>query len=286
MNAPVIIIGAPRSGTNILRDVLTSLPGYATWPCDEINLMWRHGNRDYPSDELIASQATPKVQWYMREQFAKLGRKHSARVVVEKTCANSLRVDYVDACIPDARYLFITRDGVDAAVSAIQRWNAPFDLKYTAAKVKFVPPGDLPYYGFRFVQNRLKSHQANATSEGSVSSWWGPKLDGQQTLQAEHPLDELCMLQWKRCVDKSADSLARIPDDRVHHLSYESFVSDPRTHVSGILDFLGERGPVPDSAIASVSPKSVGKGRSALGPESVARLEEIAPETLARFGYV
>ena len=48
----IIIIGAPRSGTNMLRDVLTALPGFETWPCDEINLAWRHGNRALPSDEL------------------------------------------------------------------------------------------------------------------------------------------------------------------------------------------------------------------------------------------
>ena len=32
----VIIIGAPRSGTNILRDTLTSLSNVGTWGCDEI----------------------------------------------------------------------------------------------------------------------------------------------------------------------------------------------------------------------------------------------------------
>ena len=36
---PVVIIGAPRSGTNMLRDVLCDWPGVVTWPCDEINLI-------------------------------------------------------------------------------------------------------------------------------------------------------------------------------------------------------------------------------------------------------
>lgn len=34
---PVVIIGAGRSGTNALRDALTALPEFETWPCDEIN---------------------------------------------------------------------------------------------------------------------------------------------------------------------------------------------------------------------------------------------------------
>jgi len=36
-NTDIIIVGAPRSGTNMLRDVLTSFDGVCTWPCDEIN---------------------------------------------------------------------------------------------------------------------------------------------------------------------------------------------------------------------------------------------------------
>ena len=43
-----MIIGAARSGTNMLRDVLTSLDGVDTWPCDEINYIWRHGNIRWP----------------------------------------------------------------------------------------------------------------------------------------------------------------------------------------------------------------------------------------------
>ena len=147
----VVIVGAPRSGTNMLRDVLTSLPGVATWPCDEINLVWRHGNRSEPSDELTAQQARPAVAAYVRGQFEKVRGRCDSPVVVEKTCATSLRVEFTRAVLPDAKYLFITRDGIDAAASSMDRWHAPFDLRYTAAKARFVPPSDLPYYGARFV---------------------------------------------------------------------------------------------------------------------------------------
>ena len=46
--SPLVIVGAPRTGTNLLRDLLTQLPGYGTWPCDEINYIWRHGNATHP----------------------------------------------------------------------------------------------------------------------------------------------------------------------------------------------------------------------------------------------
>ena len=37
---PVIIIGAPRSGTNILRDTLSIISNVRTWDCDEIPYIW------------------------------------------------------------------------------------------------------------------------------------------------------------------------------------------------------------------------------------------------------
>ena len=58
---PLIIIGAGRSGTNILRDTLTSLSGFETWPCDEINPIWRHGNLFWPDDEIPVERADAGV---------------------------------------------------------------------------------------------------------------------------------------------------------------------------------------------------------------------------------
>ncbi len=129
----VVVIGAPRSGTNMLRDVLTSLRGFTTWDCDEINLTWRHGNRDHPDDELTPAHATPRVRRYVDSQFERVRGSGGGRVV-EKTCANSLRVEFVHAVRPAAHYVQIVRDGYDAAPSAVERWHAPFDARYTAAR--------------------------------------------------------------------------------------------------------------------------------------------------------
>ena len=100
MYESVIIIGAPRSGTNMLRDMLVKLPGVGTWPCDEINYIWRHGNVRYQSDELFPENATTKVQAYVRKQFENIAKAQDLQTVVEKTCANSLRVGFVDRILP------------------------------------------------------------------------------------------------------------------------------------------------------------------------------------------
>jgi len=81
----VVVIGAPRSGTNMLRDVICRLPGFATWPCDEINYIWRHGNARWPSDALPPELATAKVRAYINRQFGGQARGRGARYLVEKT---------------------------------------------------------------------------------------------------------------------------------------------------------------------------------------------------------
>jgi hypothetical protein len=282
VNQDVVIVGAPRSGTNMLRDVLSTLPGVATWPCDEINLIWRHGNRAEPSDELAPAMARPAVAGYIRKQFERMHRRYDAHTVVEKTCATSLRVEFTRAVLPDAKYVFITRDGIDAAASAAERWNAPLDLRYTAAKARFVPAGDLPYYGARFLANRLGRR---GSSSGGVSTWWGPRPRDYRELMRDHALDEICAIQWQRCVDASERGLAGLTPDQLLHVSYEDFVTEPVAELSRITGFLGIPGEDLGAAVRGVSGRSIGKGRASLGAERSARLDELVGPSLRRLGY-
>lgn len=286
----VIIVGAPRSGTNMLRDVLTSLDGFTTWPCDEINLMWKHGNLDVPHDELTPAHARPEVVRYLRDQFQKLGRKHGAHTVVEKTCATSLRVAFAATVFPDAKFIFIRRDGVDAAPSAMKRWNAPFNLRYTLKKVRWVPARDLPRHLYEFGAKKVRQRRAGDTrrddARHKVATWWGPRPADFRELQVEHPLDEISIIQWQRCVEHTVRDLKDIPDEQVLEVGYEKFVHDPYRELQRIVQFLGKPDSPPQRAVGSVSKGSVGKGREELGSEAAARLDGIAQRTLEKLGYV
>lgn len=237
----MIIIGAGRSGTNMLRNVLSQLDGVVTWPCDEINYIWRHGNRDFPTDELQPSHATPAVASYIRSQFSSLIRSANLdrypseeRIILEKTCANSLRVPFVDSALPEARYIHIVRDGRDVVSSAIQRWKAPLDIPYLIAKARFVPASDLPYYASRYFINRL----VKLTSEESALSVWGPRFEGMSELAKNRSLPEVCAKQWIRCVELATSALKEMPDSKVFYLRYEDFVAEPVTTLESISRFL------------------------------------------------
>lgn len=279
---PVVIVGAPRSGTNILRDVLTRHPGLVTWDCDEINYVWRYGNRRHPTDEFRREFAHRRARDYIRSRFGRLERPGVTHIV-EKTCANSLRVGFVDAVLPEARYIFIVRDGRDVIASAMKRWQADFDPKYILRKARYVPMPDVPYYATRFIHDRLFRRLSGEKRARS----WGPRFDGMFEVQAREGLPGVCAAQWAACVSRSLDAFAEVPAERVFRLRYEGFVASPAESMAAIGEFL-EISATPAAwrpYTRDVFTSNVGKGCSELPDETFARVRHHLDGVLARLGY-
>ena len=232
---PVIILGAARSGTNLLRDLLCSFQGVETWPCDEINAIWRHGNLNWPNDEFPSRLATSPVRKYIRHAFFKQWqRTEKPPILIEKTCANSLRVPFVSQVFPEAKYIHIIRNGMDVIPSAERRWLGEFELpilKYYIAKLRFVPLGDLFHYAVRFAENRISRKGLS-----SGFKYWGPQSSDIQGAQIS--LHDRCALQWASCVMRCADGLEKIDATLVRTIHYEDLVSQPFDQLAQLGRFL------------------------------------------------
>lgn len=274
--SPVVIIGAPRSGTNMLRDALVAVPGLATWPCDEINTIWRHGNLRHPSDEFPPGFARPGVSRFIRGEFVKLAARAGASRVVEKTCANALRVGFVEAILPEARYVHIRRDPVDAVASALKRWRAPLDLRYVLRKARFVPRSDIFYYASRYLANRLHK----LTSADGQLATWGPRFDGMDALLGRSTLPEVCAHQWRRCVTNARRDLEALPPGRVCNVGYEKFVGSPAAGLRQILEFLGvdARAAVIDAAVKDVRSSEIGRGSDELADDELRTVKGVVDD--------
>lgn len=271
---PLIIVGAGRSGTNALRDALCSLTSYHTWPCDEINYIWRYGNRTHPTDELTPAHAT-KGRAYIRNQFAKRNEKDPSAVLIEKTCANSLRVGFVNAVVPEARFVHIVREPRDAVASAIKRWTAELDIPYLARKARFVPRRDLLPYAFDYLGGRVRK---SADPDGRLPTW-GPRFEGMDSLANTGELHELAAGQWARCVALASAQLQEIPAETLH-IRYEQLVSGPADVLHQILDFtdvVASQAAV-DRAARTIHGGSVGKWADSLSDEQGEDILRIAQD--------
>ncbi len=282
---PIIIVGAGRSGTNMLRDLLCMNQRFVTWPCDEINYIWRYGNRDYETDELLAEQADLKTQEFIKTAFSRLQKQTPSSRIVEKTCANVLRTPFVQKVFPEAKFIHLVRDGRDVALSAMARWKAPLDLKYLAAKARYVPPSDLPYYASSYFVNRLKKLR----STDDLLKTWGPRFEGMDQLFEDYTALEACSLQWDYCVRKGAEDLEAMADEQSITVRYEDIVDGKGDTLEKIAQFVEYKDSEEEEFVTfcrencKVSSKSRWKGE--LTEDESGRLNQIIGETLESFGY-
>lgn len=219
---PIIIIGAARSGTKMLRGIFASHPDVAVFP-SEIDYIWRWGNEEHPNDQLTASHARPEVANMIRNKFSLFSRRHEGARIVEKSVANSLRVDFVNVVFPDAYFVHLIRDGRATSESVKRSWESGVSLNYYFQKFRGVNWLDAFYLAPEYVKYHLK-RKGLFGSEKSVK---GPHFSGiRKLLETEEFLD-VCGIQWSKCVKSSRDSLNRISEERVVEVRYENLVENP-----------------------------------------------------------
>lgn len=281
----VIIIGAARSGTNMLRDILSQIPDCGTWDCDEINPIWCHGNLNHPNDVFEASMASPAIGKFITSEFKKIARSQKVKFVIEKSCANSLRLPFINKIFPQARYIYIHRDGRDTVASAKKRWNASFDLQYTLKKVKYVPLMDIPYYALKFGKTRFKQ----LMSKDKTLGFWGVRLPDMQTLLENNSLEEVCAHQWNTCVERSNEFFTQPENqNKVITINYQEFVEQPASQLKEILNFMNV--PLPEEQeitklVSGVRQSSLGKYKKELTESEIKQVEKIMKPGLRALQY-
>lgn len=131
--SPVFIIGCGRSGTTILGNTLShhSQIKYL----NERRDLW---HRSYPEFD-IWNKKTQNSKLYVDEKDINLKKKHilhdllfreqvlgNAKILLEKLPINSFRLKFLEKSFPNARYIYLTRNGLEVSDSiekSIQKGN-------------------------------------------------------------------------------------------------------------------------------------------------------------------
>lgn len=127
---PLFIIGTGRSGTTILGALLSLHPDvamineakalwHAVFPYEDVNGNYSNGPARFRLD---AHDASVTVQRHAHRLFGAYLRATFARRLVDKEPELVFRIPFVRALFPDARFIFIVRNGWNTAYS-IQQWS-------------------------------------------------------------------------------------------------------------------------------------------------------------------
>lgn len=276
---PLLILGAARSGTKLLRRLLGAAPGAAVVPYG-VPAVWKRDNEDCPHDALPRTACSPPTARRIREELRRLGQgPPDASLLVEKTSANTLRVPFVAAVFPNARFVHLVRDGVDVVESARRRWQARPGLGYLVRKALYLRGTGLRQ-GLRYLWDRLRGVSSSAPS------LWGPHYPGMADDVREHPLLHVCAKQWRTCIQHTLDALDALPDERVLSLRYETLVRDSKS-VDRLAHFAGVSDASPMHAFyrREVEDSFVGRGRANLTAAAYDTLRPLLQPVLEGLGY-
>jgi hypothetical protein len=227
---PIVILGAPRSGTSLLASVIGAHPDVAV--VGEPRLVWRYGN-DTRSDELGPEHATPAVVRHIHRSFELALAREGASRLVEKTPANAVRPRFVDAVFPDARFVHITRNGWAAIPSMQAFWERRgkgLDAKQVAKlrrRLQEARPSQMRFYAAELLRR---------VAPGRHVPLYGPRLAGLQEVADEHGRLVASAMQWRTCVDRTAVFGRSLPPGRYMELHVESLRPED---IGQIIDFCG-----------------------------------------------
>jgi len=282
-STPIILLGAARSGTKFLRDVIGEDPAVACVPYD-ISYVWRYGNEAHPDDALTREDVHAKVRKFVPTQLARIAgkRRGDTRQLLEKTVGNTLRVEFVDEIYPNAKFVHLVRDGRAVTESAMRLWQAPQDWAALFKKLRGMPFSNIGYAAW-FAKNAIVG-RASGRNGGKV---WGPRYPGiEEDVAAQKTLEEICARQWVESVRHAREGLASLPSHRHHTVRYEDLLGYPGA-LAALVSFLdlpnGDL--IRDTFSRKATLENRDKWRDLFSTEQVSTITSIARPELEAFGY-
>ncbi len=281
----VVVLGAARSGTSMLRDLIASHPTVACVPFD-VSHIWRIGNDRQPHDVLQPGTATPRIAGTIRDRLTGFARRNAGaawpdvRYIVEKTVGNALRPDFVDAVLADALFVRVMRDPRQAVASTVTAWKSPPDAGHLMRKLRLFGPADIGYMG-RYALNAAKGRVGHKRG----LQIWGVRYPGIQLDLESETLETVCARQWLASVSSIDRFFADLPPERGISVSYEALVGGPH-ELQRLWSFLGIEDDKRAANVFASRVKPSGNRQAAL-PEGLESGTRRAIDALmAEYGYV
>ncbi len=209
MPDPVFVVGCSRSGTTVTYETLALAPQFLKfgWEIPQFwNSLYGPLNNGWHSEAAGAEHARPEHRHAaFRFFYARLG----AGWVLDKTCINVMRIPYLHALFPQAKFVYIQRDGRDNVSSMMDGWRmGRVDGRFDLTQFFGPFPEDVAING------------------GEFREWCFFLPPGWRDYN-HASLEEVCAFQWISANRLALEAKKRIPPEQWIHLRYEDVFDRP-----------------------------------------------------------
>lgn len=294
MTAPdmICIVGAGRSGTNLLARVLEAEGGFVN--LYENRYIWNYGQRDRRTDRRLPEEASDPVAGFIRGHFARMAARRPG-ILIDKTPGNALRLGFVHAVLPQAKIVNIVRDGRANVLSRGALWDErslfgdgddPGLLaRYLRHIRRMRQRGNLPLSRLPvFLADNLPGLAARTLLRRPQMS--GERIAGLPQVARLHGTRIARAVQWREAAVIAAVEGRRLGPERYHEIAFETLLRDPDGTIATLYRFLGIEGGSASAAYLRevVDPGRLDTWRNA-PPEEIAALAPYLAPALSYFGY-
>tara|TARA_B100001029_G_scaffold175788_1_gene177730 strand:- start:904 stop:1737 length:834 start_codon:yes stop_codon:yes gene_type:complete len=207
--SPVFIIACGRSGTTILGETLSRHPKIKY--LNERRDLWHKAysnfdiwNKNTQNPKIFANEKdiVSKKNNILQDLFFREQVLGSATILLEKLPINNFRLDFLNASFPNARYIYLTRNGLEVSKS----------IEKKIVKNNW-------YTGNKY--NLLKEYAMLKNINFS------PKNNFEKGLW-----------EWKLSITESNNFFKKMNRNKFIHLSYQDLIENPNNNLKSIFHFL------------------------------------------------
>ncbi len=154
-------------------------------------------------------------------------KKSIAYRIIDKTPPNCFRVEYLAKLYPDAKFIYITRDGLDNTSSLMNAWRSKqkFQFRYRKYLEEYLEPLD---------DNVRKYFDI----DGYQSDVWKFAMPPDWEAYRDKTLAEVCAFQWLKTHEYALNSLSKLAPERVIRFKFEDLMAEPHRSIEKLCSFL------------------------------------------------
>lgn len=302
-NIPIVfIIGPPRSGTTLLGWILELHAQISLWI--EPYYIWDYHFREWPHDQMSETDVTGEVRSWTRRAFIRYLKALKSDIVMDKSPRNCLKIPFIKSIFPEARYIFILRDGRDSVLSINKLWEKERRMisNTAAAGKNFLENLRLLKLWLSLRPTWRYKLQAILFELGSPKNWlkkrtlnqirwegrfgWGPRFEGWQKIIDRTSLLEFNAYQWTRCAKGILDNIKLLPENRTYFLRYEDLIQEPERQIKNLFSYLDLEAPDQiNDFIMNIRANNSNKWRKEFSSRNLKMIGPIIGETLIELQY-